>query len=116
MSEYFYMGGAAMWLIAGIGVEALVAAILHAAFARKWSFVVAVIHLPLPLLIGAAGWLYGLHAVSEAIAYAGYDAIAISEIQAEGSAEARVPLIFGAIVFAACLIPFAVGCVRRGRR
>jgi hypothetical protein len=116
MAEYFYMGGASMWLIAVIGLEALVAAILHASFARRWSFILSAAHLPLPLAIGVAGWLLGLHAVSEAIAYAGYDAFTLAEIEAQGNAEARVPLIFGAVFFAVCLIPFSIGCARRAKR
>lgn len=116
MMELFQEGGVAMLFITFFGVIALVAAILHAAFARKWSFVVGILNVPIPLLVGLAGWLWGMARVHEALAYAGGDSEMLAELEAQGNAEARIPLVYGSIMFFVCLIPFVIGAVRhRGR-
>jgi len=112
--QLFMEGGAAMPFITFFGVLALVSAILHAAFARKWSLVVGIVNVPIPLLIGVAGWLYGQIVVAEAVAFA--DPSFRAELEAQGYAEARIPLYFGLIVFFFCAIPFVVGIVRHAGR
>jgi len=111
--DLFQEGGAAMLFITFFGVVAFVAAILHAALARKWSFILGSVNVPLPLLIGLAGWLYARVRIAEAIAYAGGDPGFLAELEAQGNAEARLPLIFGAIVFFVCLVPFVIGVARQ---
>jgi hypothetical protein len=56
--DLFQEGGSAIPFVTFFGLVAFVAAILHAAFARKCSFVVGVINVPIPLLIGTAGSSY----------------------------------------------------------
>jgi len=112
MMDLFQEGGVAMWFITFFGVVALVAAILHVAFARKWSFIFGIANVPLPLIIGIAGWLYGRVMVAEALAYAG-DAGFAAEMAEMGYAEARIPLVYGAIFFFVCLVPFVIGAVRQ---
>jgi len=112
MMELFQEGGVAMLFITFFGVVALVAAVLHAAFARKWSFIFGIVNVPLPLIIGIAGWLYGRVVVAEALAYAG-DAGFAEEMAEMGYSEARIPLAYGAIAFFVCLIPFIVGVARQ---
>jgi hypothetical protein len=114
MAELFREGGAAMGFIVLFAVGALVFAILHAALARRWTLVAAAIQVPLPLLAGLAGWILGRVAVAEAVAFA--DAGFAQELAEIGYAEARIPLVFGAIAFCACLVPFAIGVARQVRR
>ena len=110
--DLFLEGGFVMPFITLFGLVAFVAAILHAAFARRWSFILGIANVPVPMLIGVAGWVYGRMMVAEAIAWGGGFAPEIAEV---GYAEARIPLIFGAMVFFVCLIPFAVGIARQVR-
>jgi hypothetical protein len=110
MMDLFLEGGVAMWFITLFGVVALVAAALHAAFARKWSFIVGIVNVPLPPIIGLAGWWYGSVEVAEAVAFV--DPSLRAELEAQGYAEARVPLIYGAIVLFVCLVPFVIGVAR----
>jgi len=108
--DLFLEGGAAMWFITLFGAVALVAATLHAAFARRWSFIVGIVTVPLPPIIGLSGWLCGGVKVAEAIAFV--DPSFRAELEAQGYAEARVPLVYGAIVFFVCLVPFVIGVAR----
>jgi len=113
MMDFFYEGGIAMPFVTFFGLFAFVTAILHAAFARKWSFILGMVNVPAPLIIGLAGWVYGRVVVAEALAYAGGDPQMLAELEAQGCAEARIPLVFGAIVFFVCLVPFVIGVARQ---
>jgi hypothetical protein len=114
--ETFQEGGVMMVFVVLFGLSALVAGILHAAFARRWSLVVGIVNVPLPLIMGIAGWLIGNAAVSRALSYAALDPVMYEELQEQGFAEARIPLVAGAIVFFFAVVPFAVGVVRQVRR
>ena len=98
------------------GLSAIVAGILHAAFARRWSLVVGIVNVPLPLLAGIAGWVMGRIAVERALSYSAMDPVMYAELGMQGYAEARIPLVLGAIVFFFAAVPFAVGVVRQVRR
>jgi hypothetical protein len=116
MIEAYQEGGMAMGFIVLLGLSAIVAGILHAAFARRWSLVVGLVNVPLPLLVGIAGWVMGRIAVERALSYSAMDPVMYAELGMQGYAEARIPLWFGAGVFLLAAVPFAVGVVRQVRR
>lgn len=111
--QWFYEGGAMMYVVLLAGLFALSMAIVHAAQPKTWSLVLAGSLLAVVLLAGAAGTLLGRSKVDEVLAVVSPEDR--EQIREAGYREASRPITFAAIVVALGAIPFAIGEIKRRR-
>ena len=111
-----------MFSILYLGVPAVLLALVHAARPRRWSWWTAAGLAAFVLGIGVFGWRDSRSRVDEYVEREAQDpetrlSTADRErMREEGYLEASRPLQFSGLVVALCVVPLAIGELRRRRR